>query len=553
MTVNCSPQVEAGSDALQHALAAWRAVLGEAFVRADDAILDHYSRTTSAWSRRPAAVLQPATTDEVAALVRVARQYRTPLYPISTGLNWGYGDACAVFAGQVVVDLRRMNRIQTVDPQLGYAVIEPGVTQQQLADYLAREGVPFWTDCTGASPHCSFIGNILERGSGHTPYGNRIQTVSGLEVVLGSGEVLHTGFGHYPNAKTTYLYPYGTGPYLDGIFTQSNFGIVTRLGLWLLPIPESFCPFLVLFREDDDLFQAIEPLQKLRLHGILHSVPHIGNDLRLLAANQPFPRDRLPGMARLTPEVRAQLRREAGIGAWAMSGAFYGPRHQVALHRRLLKRALAGVSAKVVFLPGPVLALGHWFAERFGHLPPFRGLAKKVRAGAALAGLHSGQPTGHFLRGSYWRHRSGIPVDFSDDTDLARDGVGLLWMVPIIPFRQEDLQLLNHELETLFAHFEFDCHATMNMINERALAAVYTIEYDAADAAETERALACYEAGIRKLYTLGYPLYRSSPRTMALLALEEGVDEFWRTAQQLKDALDPDGIIAPGRYQPGLL
>ncbi|MCK7583543.1 MAG: hypothetical protein MZV65_53815 [Chromatiales bacterium] len=86
---------------------------------------------------------------------------------------------------------------------------------------------------------------------------------------------------------------------MDGLFTQSNFGIVTRIGLWLLPIPESFCPYLVLFQEDEDLFRVLPDLQRLRMQRILHSVPHIGNDLRALSTDKPFPRDRLPGTARL--------------------------------------------------------------------------------------------------------------------------------------------------------------------------------------------------------------------------------------------------------------
>ena len=338
---------------LPGALAAWQALLGEANVLVDDATLDRYARTTSSSSRRPAAVVKPATRDEVVQLVKVARRCKTPLYPISTGQNWGYGDACAVYPGQVIVDLGRMNRIEHVDAELGYAVIEPGVTQGQLSSHLAANGVPFWIDCTGAGPNSSLIGNIVERGFGHTPYGNRFQTISGMEVVLGTGELLRTGFGHYAGAKTTHLYPFGIGPYLDGIFTQSNFGIVTKLGLWLLPVPESFCPYIVLFEEDEDLLDAIAPLRELRMSRVLQSVPHIANDLRALASDAPFPRDRLPGNARLTPEIRAALRKEAGIGAWSMSGAFYGPSRQVALHKRLLKRALSGVNAQGDLSPGP--------------------------------------------------------------------------------------------------------------------------------------------------------------------------------------------------------
>jgi len=532
---------------LAGALHSWRALLGDAHVLVDDATLDRYARSTSSSSRRPAAVLKPGTRDDVAALVKIARRCRTPLYPISTGRNWGYGDACAVYDGQVIVDLGRMNRIEHVDAELGYAVVEPGVTQGQLSRHLAESGARFWVDCTGAGPHTSLIGNIVERGFGHSPYGNRLQTVSGMEVVLGTGEVLQTGFGHYPEARTTYLYPYGIGPFLDGIFTQSNFGIVTKLGLWLVPIPESFCPYIVLFEEDRDLLEAIAPLRSLRMSRVLQSVAHIGNDLRALASDAPFPRDRLPGQSRLTPEVRAALRKEAGIGAWSMSGAFYGTSRQVAVHKRLLKSALKGVNAKVIFLPRRVLALGQWVARRFGHLGPIRGLEKKIRLGSALAGMHSGVPTGAFLRGAYWRRRAGVPADFSDDVDLAREPIGIMWMAPIIPFRREDLARVNQEMDALFARFDFDCHVTVNMINERALAAVYTINYDAEDDAEVRRGAECFEAGVRRLFELGYPLYRSSTRGMAMLT-GRPQDEFVGTVRRLKDALDPDAIIAPGRY-----
>ncbi len=532
---------------LSGALREWRDLLGEANVLADDGTRDHYARSTSSFSRRPAAILKPDTRDEVVAIVSIARRCRTPLYPISTGQNWGYGDACAVYDGQVIVDLGRLNRIVQVDSELGYAVIEPGVTQRQLARHLVEQNVPFWIDCTGAGPNSSLIGNIVERGFGHSPYGNRFQTISGMEVVLGTGEVLRTGFGQYPQARTTHLYPYGIGPYLDGLFTQSNFGIVTQLGLWLQPIPESFCPYIVLFDEDKDLLDAIPQLQKLRLNRILHSVPHIGNDLRALAADAPFPRDRLPAQARLTPEVRALLRKEAGIGAWSMSGAFYGNSRQVALHKKLLKAALAGVNAKVIFLPRHILALGQWFARHFGHLTPFQGLEKKIRIGSALAGMHSGKPTGAFLRGCYWRHQAGVPADFSDDTDLARERIGIMWMAPIIPFRRADLASLNQEMDALFGRFDFDCHVTVNMINERALAAVYTIEYDAEDEAETRRGIECYEAGVRRLFELGYPLYRASVRGMRVLASQREAGSC-DAIDRLKRALDPGAIIAPGRY-----
>jgi 4-cresol dehydrogenase (hydroxylating) len=102
-------------------------------------------------------------------------------------------------------------------------------------------------------------------------------------------------------------------------------------------------------------------------------------------------------------------------------------------------------------------------------------------------------------------------------------------------------------MDALHERFDFDCHVTLNMINERALAAVYTIDYDAEDRAETARAIECYEAGVRRLFELGYPLYRASVWGMGLVASGEG-DTFWDAVGRLKGVLDPDGIIAPGRY-----
>ena len=144
----------------------------------------------------------------------------------------------------MVVDLSRMNRILECNAELGYVVVEPGVSQQQLYDHVRQAAPGYWVDCTGAGPDASIVGNAVERGFGHTPYGDHVRTSCGMEVVLANGEVLRTGFGHYAGARTAQVYPYGVGPVLDGLFTQSNFGIVTRLGVWLYPKPEAFRFFL---------------------------------------------------------------------------------------------------------------------------------------------------------------------------------------------------------------------------------------------------------------------------------------------------------------------
>jgi hypothetical protein len=77
----------------------------------------------------------------------------------------------------------------------------------------------------------SVIGNTVDRGVGYTPYGDHFGMHCGFEIVLPNGEVMRTGMGAMPGSNTWQLFPYGFGPYADGLFTQSNFGIVTKMVL----------------------------------------------------------------------------------------------------------------------------------------------------------------------------------------------------------------------------------------------------------------------------------------------------------------------------------
>src|SRR5689334_5304961 len=135
---------------LQRALREWTALLGAEHVKADTATRDHYGRTTGLNAHRPLGVLYPEHTTQVQEIVRIASTCRIGLYPISRGKNWGYGDATPAGANQMILDLRRMNRIIEVNAKLGYAVIEPGVTQGQLYQYLQEHRTGLWMDSSGA-------------------------------------------------------------------------------------------------------------------------------------------------------------------------------------------------------------------------------------------------------------------------------------------------------------------------------------------------------------------------------------------------------------------
>lgn len=538
--------------ALRHgaALEAMAAVVGPAHLLADEATLASYARSTAARPVRPLAVARPANAAEVAELVRIAGAHRLAVYPVSTGKNWGYGDACAVGAGQLILDLSRMNRIVQVDPELAYAVLEPGVTQRQLSDFLREQGYPLWADCTGAGPDTSYIGNIMERGFGHSPYGNRLQHVAGMQVVLASGEVLDTGFGHYRQARAAHLFPYGVGPFLDGLFTQSNMGIVTRLGIWLMPQAACVNHFLCSVPAHADVAQVVDALRPLRLDGTLRSILHIGNDMRVLSGGRVFPRADVQDGARLPAALRAGLCEAGGIAPWTVSGALYGSDAQVAAARSALKRALRPTPARARFVTARSLRLGALAGRLLGPTPLGRQLRARVALGESLFEMNRGVPNGRFLAGAYWRRRGGLPGSFPEAADPARDNCGLLWVSPVLPLRGADLLAVHALAEAQFERHGFDLFATFSMINERSLGGVLTVAYDKDDAAEAARARACHHAVFRDMFDAGYIPYRVGNHSMA--ALDPAGDSYWRTVAALKTALDPHGILAPGRYEPGV-
>ncbi len=522
----------------------WEAAFGEERVRRDSETIELYSRCTLPHGTTPLGVLYPVSTADVQTAVSIARQAGISLYPISRGKNWGYGDACAVTDGQVILDLSRMNRILEVNSELAYAVIEPGVTQQQLFDYIEERGLPLWFDCTGSGPEASIVGNTLERGFGHTPYGDHFYNSCGMEVVLGDGRILRTGYGHYRDAKATHVFKWGLGPYLDGLFTQSSLGIVTSLGIWLMPKPECFNMFFLSMPEDDDLPRVIDALRPLKLSGRIKSLVHIGNDLRIISSFQRYPWDDAGGQTPLPETLRRALRKKGGFGAWNVSGGIYGSNGEVREMRRQIRKALKPLGS-VRFVGPKMLA----FAEVLWKLLRSRGWQKELQVMLGslvkVGGLLQGRPTDAFLYGTLWRMAGR---DEPESLDPLVNNVGLMWISPIMPMIGSAAQDLVRNISPIFLRYGFEPLITVSLITERAMVAVTTIAYDRENTSETDKARTCYEELFREIMRLGYAPYRSSIASMPHLAI--GSDVFWDVASGIKKVLDPDGIISKGRYDP---
>ena len=255
------------------ALQEFRAVVGPQWVFTSEEDLDLYRdaytpfRGDPAAERQAGAAVAPANVEQVQAIVRAANRYRTPLYAISTGRNLGYGGAAPALSGSVVVDLKRMNRVLEVNVRDAYVLVEPGVSFIDLGRYFAEHNLPFMVAAAenGAGGP---IGNALDHG-GSAVRGDNFAAVCGLEVVLPNGELLRTGSGAVANPKLWQNYRYGFGPFIEGIFSQSNFGIVTKMGFWLERQPELIQNFAVVSSRSDDLGPLIDTVQLMRNEGLI--------------------------------------------------------------------------------------------------------------------------------------------------------------------------------------------------------------------------------------------------------------------------------------------
>jgi 4-cresol dehydrogenase (hydroxylating) len=410
-----------------------------------------------------------------------------------------------------------------------------------LYDFLQLKGGKLWMDSTGASETSSMIGNVLERGSGHNPYADHFAYVCGFEVVLPNGDCIHTGFGRFANAKATPVFRWGVGPYIDGIFTQSNFGIVTRMTIWLMPVPDCFLAYYFSVAEDKDLEKIIDVLRPLRLRGIIKNALHIGNSYRVLPSFLLYPWQDANGKTPLPAEILKRLEKQFDFGAWNGTGALYGTREEVSAARKQLKKALKGKVKKLQFVSDHNLQ----FAERFQK--PLKWLMNMdvphmLKLVRPLHDMLKGKPTNKFIASAYWRKKKPLPKVMDPD----RDACGAIWCTPMCPMDGKQARAMaDIATDTLLKH-GFEPGMTMTLLTERCIDNVISIIYDRDVEGEDERAMNCYRELLDKLTAQGFYPYRLG--THAMKSLSSGESEYDQFLNTMKNAIDPDGILAPGRY-----
>jgi len=501
------PQVTA--QVFERALREFRAAVGGQWVfdSAEDrrTYLDTFA-IGDPTEHEPAAAVAPASVAEVQAVLAVANRHRIPLWPISMGKNFAYGGAAPRLKGSVILDLKRMNRVLEINEEVGYALVEPGVSFFDFHAALDARGMRVWMSGPAHS-WGSVIGNALEHGVGYTPYGVHADMICGMEVVLANGDVVRTGMGAVAGSNEWQVYKHGFGPVWDGVFTQSNFAIVTKMGLWLMPEPEGMAGVNIGVPNEADLPLLVDTLRPLRLNDTINATYTIANGVRMVSRVRS--RDRLyRGRDHLPKEVIAEQLQRQGDGWWSVTfNLFERP--------DVLDIRLAVIEAAFKKIPGAVMRVNRW---RKGE-PKQTWMRQDLSLGPLSVVNWYGGPGGH--------------TDFGPV------------MAPVGSRVQQVYRLVYDR----FVEHGIDCYVGMFGLGHRAIVMVADIIFDRSDADMVRRSKQLFTTLTQDAAAIGVGLYRSHLQFMDDAARMQTFNDhaFMRFNERVKEALDPNGILAPGK------
>ena len=205
----------------------------------------------------PELVVLPGSTEEVQAVVRACHRERIPF--VARGAGTGLSGGATPVAGGVVVALSRMNRILEIDLASQRVVVEPGVTNLEVTAAVASEGF-FYAPDPSSQHVCTVAGNVAENSGGAhcLKYGFTVHHVTGLTLVLPDGDAVELG-GKALDPE---------GPDLLGVVvgSEGTLGIVTRVTLRVVRVPQSVTTLLAAFREMDEAGAAVSAIVAAGIH-----------------------------------------------------------------------------------------------------------------------------------------------------------------------------------------------------------------------------------------------------------------------------------------------
>jgi hypothetical protein len=337
-----------------------------------------------------------------------------------------------------------------------------------------------------------------------------------MEIVLPNGSLLRTGMGALPGKDgadnpTWESFQHAFGPSIDGIFSQSNFGIVTKMGFWLMPAT-GHQSYMITFPREEDFERIVDTIRPLALKRVLGNIPQLRHAIQELAVTGKPRTEWYTGPGRFPREVIREGVSKLPVGdiSWVFYGTQYGDEAAINSQLSLIKAEFAKIEGSKFYLPSDL-------------------------------------PADHYLH-SRVQVCSGVPVLRELDWLNWKPNAAHLFFSPITPTKSKDARTIHDIIDRLHQKWGFDTFPTL-CVAGREMHYIANIVYDRADEDEKSRARSLMREMIASAAEEGFGEYR----THLVFADQVAQTYNWNNGalgkfnEVIKDALDPNGILAPGR------
>src|SRR5712692_6227200 len=207
---------------------------------------------TAARSQLPEAAVRPSTVEQISQIVKLANE--EPFAIVARGSGTGLSGGALPVENSIVLLMNHWNRILEIDQENLTALVEPGVITAQLHRAVEVLGFLYPPD-PGSSSICTLGGNVAENSGGlrGLKYGVTKNYVMGLELVLPTGEILHTG-----GKSVKDVAGYNLKDVLVG--SEGTLGIFSKILLRLIPKPETYKTMLAFYSSMDDAAKTVSAI-----------------------------------------------------------------------------------------------------------------------------------------------------------------------------------------------------------------------------------------------------------------------------------------------------
>ncbi len=513
-----------------------------------------YGGTTFSDNQTLAGAIKVTDRKVIPAVLSLANQLNFVVHPVSSNKNWGYGSITPDRAHRpiVLLDLSGLCHIEASSKELGLITIEPGVTQQMLYDYLKKNNWCHMVPVTGAGPTCSILSNALERGYGITPHTDHFYACTALKAYLPHPDLCKhqyaSAISSLDKTETDFIdktFKWGLGPYVDGLFTQSNLGIVSEMTIRLAKKPNAFSAFYIQVFDGEKFEESVEFIRTLleSQAGLVGSI-NLMDKRRLVSMTCQNPNMQQSPIAPLTDEQVNSLAKSKRLPEWMIVGSIYGDQPVVNYVKKYIKRQAGGLG-KVLFSDSPLLKFARCFARLpLDFIPAFRDIKAQLASLEEGVEIMLGKPNQVALPLPYWRNSTKKP-DKSITLHPANDQCGLLWYAPLIAMNPSTLSTFVEFVRRTMLAFDLDPFITFTNLKHDCIDSTVPLVFEKGDPVQVEKAHACLRQLIDEGCKQGFVPYRLPVSEQARLDKDT---PFWKSVDVIKRAIDPNNILSPGKY-----